>query len=78
MVTLDEVKDLMEIHLKQEIEVMNRWLELNESDNKTFVDWYINHPLRRSLKKIYPDVDGRRLGYSAAQDDGSKHLEPAI
>ena len=78
MVTYDEVKELMEIHLNQEIEVMNKWLELNENDNKKFVDWYINHPLRKSLKKIYHNVDGRRLGHSAAQDDGTEHLESSI
>jgi hypothetical protein len=60
----------MEIHLKQEIDVMNKWLQLDENDNKTFVDWYINHPLRKSLKRYYGNVDSRRLGYSETQDDG--------
>ena len=78
MVSLEDVKEIMEIHLKQEIEVMNKWLHLNENDNKTFVDWYINHPMRKSLKKIYRDVDSRRLGYPAAQDDGAEHLESSI
>jgi hypothetical protein len=75
---LEEVEDLMEKHLQQEIDVMNKWLELNENDNKTFVDWYINHPLRKSLKRYYGNVDGRRLGHSAAQNDGTEHLESSI
>lgn len=75
MVTLKEAKELMEIHLKQEIKVMEKWLLLNENDNRIFVDWYINHPLRKSLKKIYRDVDGRRLGYPATENDGMEHME---
>jgi hypothetical protein len=70
LVTLAQVKELMENHLKQEIEVMNQWLQLNENDNKTFVDWYIRHPLRKSLGKIYQDVDARRVGYRTPKDDG--------
>jgi hypothetical protein len=34
MVILEEVKELMEYHLKQEIEIMNKWLELGEKDNR--------------------------------------------
>lgn len=74
MVTLEEVKDLMEIHLKQEIEVMNKWLELNKNDNKSFVDWYIRHPLRKSLKRYYGDVDNRLLGHSKTQNDDFEQL----
>jgi hypothetical protein len=27
----------MEIHLKQEIDVMNKWLQLDENDSNTFM-----------------------------------------
>ena len=70
MTTLNDVKDLMENHLKHEIEVMNRWSELGENDNILFIDWYINHPLRKSLKSHYENVDSRRLGYLETKDDG--------
>ncbi|MGC1133331.1 MAG: hypothetical protein WA941_10940 [Nitrososphaeraceae archaeon] len=74
MVTLAEVKHLMEIHLKQEIDVMNKWLQLNENDNNTFIDWYIRHPLRKSLKRYYGNVDNRLLGHSKTQNDGFEQL----
>jgi hypothetical protein len=74
MVSLEEVKDLMESHLKQEIDIMNKWLELDEDDNNTFIGWYINHPLRKSLKRYYGNVDNRLLGHSKTQNDDFEQL----
>ena len=48
MVSLDELKKLMEEHLRRELDILEMVLKLEENEAEKVLKWYLNHPLVRA------------------------------
>ncbi|MDP9290385.1 MAG: hypothetical protein M3P08_19610 [Thermoproteota archaeon] len=52
MFTLNELKQIVEQHMKNELGVMELTLSLENKDVDEFTRWYINHPISRGIREV--------------------------
>lgn len=54
MTTLDEMKELGEVYLKSQLNILKKIKELPVKDVQDFGLWLNNHPLMNEMKEINP------------------------
>jgi hypothetical protein len=52
VLTLIELKKIVEQHMKNELGVMELTLSLQNKDIEEFTRWYINHPISRGIREV--------------------------
>jgi glutamyl-tRNA reductase len=52
MSSLDEIKKIVEEHLKRELDIFEKVFELNEDDAKTFFEWYMDNTYRKGIEEV--------------------------
>ena len=51
-ITLQEMKNIVENHLSNELDIMKMIFDLNNNDVEQFYEWYLNHPYRKGIGEI--------------------------
>jgi hypothetical protein len=73
LATLEELKNTVKAYLKEEMNIMEMILRLDDKDAPDFKDWYINQPLYNGVVEIYGMVESRSrtMGHTKTADDSN-------
>jgi hypothetical protein len=49
---LDHLKEVAELHMQREVDIMGLVMELDNNDIELFYTWYINHPYSQGIREL--------------------------
>jgi hypothetical protein len=75
MMTLDELKEFVEAHLKKELKIMEMLFLLEKKDVEEFTRWYKNHPYCKGIDEI-KELVGKRAGNTEDKEDCNGFTRP--
>lgn len=73
-ISLPELQEIVDTHLKRELDIFEHIFHLGDDDLRKFRQWYINHPYCKIIDEVKTIVRSR-TGAGADKKDGDGEQE---